>query len=56
MKTIAPNYDYTVYNMATEPVVKAVEKYFGGIKACFFVCLIDKVHPYDPSSKTKPNA
>lgn len=30
VKTVAPNYDYTVYNMATEPVVKSVEKYYGG--------------------------
>lgn len=38
VKTVAPNYDYTVYNMATEPVVKSVEKYYGGHKSCFFRC------------------
>jgi hypothetical protein len=54
MKTVAPNYDYTVYNMATEPVVKSVEKYFGGQSSCFFKCTTPIVHPNDPVTTTVP--
>jgi hypothetical protein len=58
VKTIAPNYDYTVYNMADEPVVKSVEKYYGGIGACFFRCgatedTIEK-HPNMPGVTKEP--
>jgi len=39
MTSVAPNYDYTVYNMETEPSVKTTEKYFGGEKSCYFACM-----------------
>jgi len=52
MKSIEPNYDYSVYNMATEAQVKTVEKYFGGEKACFFECL-DPEEYTDKNGETK---
>lgn len=30
MKSVKPNYDFTVYNKATEPIVRVDEKYYGG--------------------------
>lgn len=38
MKSIVPNYDFTVYNMNSEPMVRTVEKYYGGATACYFAC------------------
>lgn len=38
MKSIVPNYDFTVYNMNSEPMVRTVEKYYGGAAACYFAC------------------
>jgi hypothetical protein len=38
MTSVEPNYDYSVYNMETEPSVKTSEKYFGGEKSCYFSC------------------
>ena len=38
MKSITPNYDFTVYNMKEEPIVIIEEKYYGGEKSCYFSC------------------
>jgi hypothetical protein len=56
MKTIKPNYDFTVYNMKTEPIVRTVEKYYGGEKSCWFACNRPKLdaegnEQVDPDSK-----
>lgn len=41
--SIKPNYDFTVYNMNEEPIVRTVEKYYGGDKSCYFSCVeVDK--------------
>lgn len=37
--SIKPNYDFTVYNMKEEPIVRTVEKYYGGDKSCYFSCV-----------------
>ena len=38
MKSIEPNYDFTVYNMKTEPIVSTLENYYGGEKSCYYSC------------------
>lgn len=38
MHSISPNYDFTVYNMKEEPIVRNEEKYYGGEKSCYFSC------------------
>jgi hypothetical protein len=39
MTSISPNYDFTVYNMKTEPQMRTSEKYFGALKSCYFACV-----------------
>jgi hypothetical protein len=38
VKSILPNYDFTVYNMKEEPIVRTTENYYGGEKSCYFSC------------------
>lgn len=43
VKSILPNYDFTVYNMKAEPIVRTTENYYGGEKSCYFSC--EKMDP-----------
>jgi len=38
IKSIKPNYDFTVYNMKTEPIVSTTENYYGGEYSCYYSC------------------
>lgn len=55
MKSIVPNYDFTVYNMKSEPIVSTVENYYGGEKSCYYSCATYEVE-YDANNEMKVDA